>query len=50
MSESAAVVILGGGLTGLSAAYHLRPLSTIVLEREPEPGGLARTRVVEDAS
>jgi len=45
MSESAAVVILGGGLTGLSAAYHLRPLSTIVLEREPEPGGLARTRV-----
>jgi len=45
MSESAAVVVLGGGLTGLSAAYHLRPLSPIVLEREPEPGGLARTRV-----
>src|SRR2546425_10315410 len=45
MSESAPIVILGGGLTGLSAAYHLRPLRALVPEREREAGGLARTRV-----
>lgn len=42
MSESCPVVILGAGLTGLSAAYHLRAPS-LVLEREGEVGGLART-------
>ncbi|HEV8702722.1 MAG TPA: FAD-dependent oxidoreductase [Candidatus Polarisedimenticolia bacterium] len=42
MSDSCPVVILGAGLTGLSAAYHLRTPS-VVLEREREVGGLART-------
>jgi protoporphyrinogen oxidase len=45
MSESYAVVVLGGGLTGLSAACHLAPLPSLVLEREGEVGGLCRTRV-----
>ncbi len=38
------VVILGAGLTGLSAAYHLGAPS-LVIEREAEVGGLARTHV-----
>jgi len=33
------VVIVGGGLAGLSAAYHLRDLEPVVLEREPRCGG-----------
>jgi len=37
------VVVLGAGLTGLSAAYHL-PTPALVLEREEEVGGLARSR------
>jgi protoporphyrinogen oxidase len=39
------VVVLGAGLTGLSAAYHLRALGVeaAVLEREPRPGGACRT-------
>lgn len=45
MSQSHAVVILGGGLTGLSAACHLAPVPSLVLEREAEVGGLCRTRV-----
>src|SRR4029077_14399603 len=36
------VVILGAGLTGLSAAYHLG-VPSLVIEREAEVGGLART-------
>jgi protoporphyrinogen oxidase len=40
------IVILGGGLAGLSAAYHLRDAPHVVLEAEPEPGGLCRTRRV----
>jgi protoporphyrinogen oxidase len=43
MSEHAPVVILGGGLTGLSAAYHLGPIPGVVLERATEVGGLCRT-------
>ena len=42
MSDFYPVVILGAGLTGLSTAYHLR-LPSVVLEREGEVGGLART-------
>src|SRR6058998_1770337 len=45
MNESYPVVILGGGLTGLSAAYHLQPLPSLVVEREAEVGGLCRTHV-----
>lgn len=37
------VVILGGGLSGLSAAYHIGKGSE-VFEAEDEPGGLLRTR------
>src|SRR6058998_874069 len=46
MSDTYPVVILGAGLTGLSAAYHLAA-PALVIEREPEVGGLARTRVEE---
>src|SRR5438552_11727542 len=45
MSDSAPVVILGAGLTGLSAAFHLGAIPSVVLEREREVGGLARTHV-----
>lgn len=42
------ILILGGGLAGMSTAYHLaRNLPQeprLVLEREPLPGGLARSR------
>jgi protoporphyrinogen oxidase len=37
------VVILGGGLTGISTAIHLR-LPWVLFEREPHMGGLAITR------
>jgi len=39
------VVILGGGLTGLAAAFHLEGLDPVVLERDREAGGLCRTHV-----
>jgi len=41
------VLVLGAGITGLSAAYHLEQEGNpdyLVLERELEVGGLARTR------
>jgi len=40
------VVILGGGLAGLSAAYHIGK-GCEVFEAEDEPGGLVRTRWVD---
>jgi len=40
------IVIIGAGLAGLSAACHLAGRERIVLEREPEPGGLCRSRRV----
>lgn len=43
MSDARAVVILGGGLTGLSAAVHLDGVPRLVLERDSEPGGLCRS-------
>ncbi|MDH3284162.1 MAG: NAD(P)-binding protein [Acidobacteriota bacterium] len=43
------ILILGGGLAGMSTAYHLRRRlpgrPRLVLEREPTPGGLCRSRV-----
>lgn len=39
-------LILGGGLTGLSTAYHLKQAGDnnyLVLEKENEPGGLCRS-------
>jgi protoporphyrinogen oxidase len=42
------IIILGAGLAGLSAAWHLqrRGKEALVLEKEPEPGGLCRSRKV----
>jgi protoporphyrinogen oxidase len=40
-------LILGAGLAGLSAAASLPREETMVLEREPEVGGLCRSREVE---
>ena len=39
------IVVLGGGLTGLSTAYHLarHAASSVVLEREDTPGGACRS-------
>ncbi len=36
------VVIVGAGVSGLAAAYLLRGLNTLLLEREAEPGGVSR--------
>lgn len=41
------ILIIGAGLSGLSAAWHLRGHDVLVLEKEREPGGLARS-VSED--
>lgn len=42
------IVVLGAGLAGLSAAYHLQETHDLfVLEREQRPGGLCRS-VVKD--
>lgn len=43
LNEARAVVVLGGGLTGLSAAFHLDGVPRLVLERDAEPGGLCRS-------
>jgi protoporphyrinogen oxidase len=40
---SAEVLILGGGLAGLSAAYHLGDADTLVYEAADRPGGLCRS-------
>src|SRR5262245_23441036 len=37
------IVIIGGGLAGLSAAYHLREHEPAVFEKEPAIGGLCRS-------
>ena len=37
------VVILGAGLAGLSAAFHLDRAGAVVVERESEVGGLCRS-------
>jgi protoporphyrinogen oxidase len=40
------ILILGGGLAGLSTAYHLGEIPHQVLEGEASPGGLCRSREV----
>jgi protoporphyrinogen/coproporphyrinogen III oxidase len=37
--ERAEVVVVGGGIAGLSAAWELRDRDIVVLEAEPRPGG-----------
>ena len=42
------IVVLGAGLAGLSAAFHLQDhLDVVVLEREDRPGGLCRS-IIKD--
>jgi len=41
------VVIIGGGLAGMSLAYHLGDRPHVVLEAEETPGGLCRTREID---
>jgi protoporphyrinogen oxidase len=41
--ESCPVVILGAGLTGLSAAHHLRTGSFLLIEKDTRVGGHARS-------
>jgi oxygen-dependent protoporphyrinogen oxidase len=46
--ETVDVAIVGGGISGLSAAYELRKQkrSVVVLERDARPGGVIRTEKV----
>jgi len=37
------VAILGGGLAGLSTAYHLNGINYLILEKESQAGGLCRS-------
>ena len=40
------ILILGGGLAGMSTAMHLGDREHLVLEASTQPGGLCRTRDV----
>lgn len=44
-AEQRDVVIVGGGISGLTALYRLRDLDTLLLEKEAEPGGNSRRRL-----
>jgi protoporphyrinogen oxidase len=41
------ILILGGGLAGLSTAYHLGDTPHLIIEGESTPGGLCRSRNIE---
>lgn len=41
------IVIIGGGLAGMSVAHHLGSAPHVVLESEADAGGLCRTREVD---
>jgi len=41
------IVILGGGLAGMSTAYHLGDREHVVLEADGSPGGLCRSREID---
>lgn len=43
-TEQHDVVIVGGGISGLTALYRLSDLDVVLLEKEPEPGGNSRRR------
>lgn len=44
--NSSKIIVIGAGLTGLSAAYYLRKkgYDVTVIEKDKEPGGVIRTR------
>ncbi|PYU86970.1 MAG: hypothetical protein DMG51_03820 [Acidobacteria bacterium] len=46
-TRKADIVIVGGGLAGLSAAYFLRGKDWLLLEKEPQFGGNARQEEFE---
>lgn len=48
MSREVDTVILGAGLTGLSAAHHLRGHDFLLLEKEDRVGGLASTECIDE--
>ena len=50
MSEFKDVIVIGAGLTGLAAGQELAksPLSYVILEKESEVGGRARSEIFED--
>jgi phytoene dehydrogenase-like protein len=37
------VIVVGGGVSGLTVAYRLRDRDVLLLEREPQPGGVAKS-------
>lgn len=37
------VIVVGGGVSGLTVAYRLRDRDVLLLEREPRPGGVAKS-------
>ena len=41
------VLIIGGGLAGMSTAYHLGDVPHLVLEAGENPGGLCRSREID---
>ena len=41
------ILIVGAGLTGLSAAYHLQNTDYLIFEKEDRVGGLCRSEVID---
>ncbi|HCD37858.1 MAG TPA: protoporphyrinogen oxidase [Candidatus Omnitrophica bacterium] len=48
MAKKKRIIIVGAGLSGLSAAWHLqkRGIECLVFEKEPEVGGLCRSKKI----